>query len=87
VKTAVVGGALVWCVAFGALAAGCGDDPARQDLNPNSVEQNREERLVYVMPDQFPNVIAFCDGNTRIYITTREDQAPVLVADSPECQG
>ena len=30
------------------------------------------------------NVAVFCDGSTRVYVTTRE-AAVVAVADSPEC--
>lgn len=67
---------------------GCGGhDPAVEDLDPNGITQERGERLVYVMPDTFPNVIAMCDGGTRVYITNRDYQQLVAIPDSKECQG
>jgi hypothetical protein len=59
--------------------------PAQQDLSDEHVEQNIGERLVYVNPDKFPNVVAFCDGPARVYITTRDTQNPVVVMDHPWC--
>lgn len=47
---------------------------------------HEDERDVIVMPDQFPNLVVACDGNTRIYVTTRE-APPVVVPDHPLCRG
>ena len=61
--------------------------PAQQDLPSENVTQNTDERLVYVMPDKFPNIVAFCDGSARIYVTTRETQDLLVVDSHSECQG
>lgn len=70
------------------LALGCTDTPpAQQDLPSENVTPNTDERLVYVMPDKFPNVVAFCDGSARVYATTRETQDLVVIDSHSECRG
>ena len=49
-------------------------------------ERYEAPRSVIVMPDGFPNLVVVCDGDTRIYVTTRE-APPVVVPDHPECAG
>jgi hypothetical protein len=66
---------------------GCTDAPAVRDLPVENQQTNIEDRLVYVNPDGFPNVVAWCDGGTRLYVTSREAQPFVAVPDSPECRG
>jgi hypothetical protein len=66
--------------------AACSDtDPALQDLDPDAVIQDRQERDVFINPDGYPNVVAFCDGPNRVYITTRESQNPVVVRNDVTC--
>jgi hypothetical protein len=72
-------------VAF--LVVGCAPDdpPAQQDLPDEKVLQNIDQRIVYVNPDAFPNVIAFCDGPTRLYVTSRDTQSPLAINNHPLC--
>lgn len=82
-------GIVLMCLAFlpfGVIAACDDTPPSRQDLPEESVLQELSQRVVYVNPDQFPNVVAFCDGPARIYITTRPEHEPVVVMDHPECE-
>jgi hypothetical protein len=74
-------------LALAGLAVGCSEYNDERGIGDAPIGERLEEpRDVYVMPDQFANVVAFCDGNTRIYVTTRE--APVTaVADHPACRG
>jgi hypothetical protein len=74
-------------VAMLALAACSDTDPAVEDLDPDVVSQDREPRLVYVMPDTYPNILVFCDGPVRVYLTTREALPLAVVADHPACRG
>jgi hypothetical protein len=78
-----LGGALV----FGVVACADETPPSRQDLPESNVLQEKGQRLVYISPDLYPNVLAFCDGPVRIYLTTRESIEPVVVMDHPECEG
>ena len=55
---------------------GLGDAPVEQ------VDEN--ERRVWVNGDTFPNISAFCIGNTGVYSTTRE-AAPAVIADDTNC--
>lgn len=73
-------GIIIWATA-------CSHPKALQDLPNEKLETNIGERLVYINPDKFPNVVAFCDGPTRVYITTRDYQDPVVVPNHPWCTG
>lgn len=78
--------ALIVGAALASLVVGCTDTPTpRQDLPDSHVEVNQGERLVYLSPDQFPNVVAWCDGTTRLYVTTRDSQPLVAVPNHPFC--
>jgi PBP1b-binding outer membrane lipoprotein LpoB len=68
------------------LLAGCSSAPALGDLPVANQQTNRDDRLIYLNPDQFPNVVAWCDGTTRLYVTSREAQPFVAVPNSPECR-
>lgn len=57
---------------------GLGDAPVGDQLE--------EPRTVIVMPDTFPNLVIVCDGDTRLYVTTRE-AAPLAVPNHPLCKG
>jgi hypothetical protein len=68
------------------VAAGCETQaPAVRDLPVENQQTNVADRLIYVSPDGFPNVVAWCDGTTRLYVTSREAQPFVAVPGSPEC--
>lgn len=68
--------------------AGCDTQaPAVKDLPVENQKTDIADRLIYVSPDGFPNVVVWCDGKSRIYVTSREAQPIVVVPDSPECVG
>jgi hypothetical protein len=47
-------------------------------------DQHETEREIWVNADKFPNISAFCIGNSGVYTTTRE-AAPVIIADDSNC--
>lgn len=77
--------AMIVAALIASSASGCGAPDPRKDLPDTQVDLDENRRDVYVNPDQFPNVVAFCDGDTRLYVTTRDYAPIVVVADSPEC--
>lgn len=88
VGTGIALGGLVVFSGFIIGLASCTNTPKpQQDLPDEKVEANIGERLVYINPDKFPNVVAFCDGTTRIYVTTRDTQNFQVVPDHPSCTG
>jgi hypothetical protein len=72
-------------IIIGALAlAACGSDsPASKD-NTN-LNHNNDTRTVYDNPEDFNNVVVFCDGTTRVYVTT--EYRPTFITDHPLCGG
>lgn len=80
-------GAVAGAAILGVVLMACDTPDPQKDLPPEKVDLDENRRLVYTNPDQFPNVVAFCDGHTRIYVTTRDYATPVVVVDSPECSG
>jgi hypothetical protein len=86
VSTWVIGG-LALLVLQG---SSCEDTPpAQQDLPDEKVEQNLGERLIYVDPDKYPNVLTFCDGPVRVYVPVSESgPLPIEVVNNhPFCTG
>ncbi len=83
---AVVGLMVVSSVAVVA----CADDtpPAQQDLPDDKVTQDTGTRLVYVDPDEYPNLLVLCDGPTRVYMpVSASGPLPIeVVPDHPLCQ-
>lgn len=72
---------------LGVLLVGCSTPNPQKDLPPDKVDLDENRRLVYTNPDAFPNVVAFCDGSTRLYVTTRDYAPIVAIPASPECRG
>jgi hypothetical protein len=70
-------------VALLGLAACTQDSPAGDDNK--HLRYNNDERLVYANPEDFNNVVVFCDGTTRVYVTT--EYRPILVTDDRQCGG
>jgi hypothetical protein len=48
-------------------------------------ERHETEREVWLAPDLFPNIAAWCIGVNGIYVTTRE-APPTVVTDDPNCE-
>lgn len=70
-----------------AILAGCTQAPAVKDLPVDNQQVDVSNRTIYANPDTFPNVVAWCDGTTRLYVTSRDAQPFVAVPNSPECRG
>lgn len=69
-----------------ALAA-CGDtDRVDMDIPDEDVDAVVVPWTLYVNYDDHPNVAARCDGTTRLYTTTRTDDALAVVPDHDLCQ-
>lgn len=68
-----------------AVAACSSGSPAGGDLPASKLSHNDDVRTVYDDPEDFPNVVSFCDGTTRIYTTT--DKKVLLVTDAVQCGG
>ena len=60
-------GAVVWLI----FLAACGDKTL-EDLPNDNQDIVQVDMTVYQAPDQFPNVVWFCNGTTGVYLTTRE---------------
>lgn len=70
-----------------ALAA-CGDrDNVDRDIDDDEADLVMVPWTLYVNYDDHPNVAARCDGTTRLYTTTRSDDALAVVPDHDLCQG
>jgi len=53
------------------VAVGCDTDRgARKDLPVEQQQLDETDAHVYLMPDQFPNIVHKCDGSTGIWTTT-----------------
>ena len=76
-------------VALVRIAAGCGDDipNPKSDLDEDNITLDTTGWTVYANYDEFPNVAAKCDGDTRLYTTTRLESALFVVPDHNLCQG
>jgi hypothetical protein len=46
------------------------DRGARKDLPIDNQRLDETDAHVYLMPDQFPNIVHKCDGTTGIWVTT-----------------
>lgn len=66
-----------------ALGAGCSNDEEGRGDAPVG-ERHESPRQVWVAPDLFPNITAWCIGQNGAYVTTRE-AAPVIIPDDPNC--
>jgi hypothetical protein len=68
------------------LIAGCGSDydteRGRGDAPVGKTFE--DDRKVWQNVDQYPNISAFCIGNSGVYTTTRE-ASPVIIADDSNC--
>ena len=64
--------------------ASCSDDEEGRGDAPVG-ERHEDPRQVWVSPDLFPNITAYCIGENGAYITTRE-APPVILPDDPNCQ-
>lgn len=53
------------------LVTGC-SDTTLEDLPNDNQDIVQVDMTVYQAPDQFPNVVWFCNGSTGVYLTTRE---------------
>jgi len=64
--------------------SGC-SDTTLEDLPNNKQDIVQVPVTVYQMPDQFPNIVFFCNGTTGMYINTRQANSTVLNPNDPKC--
>ena len=62
---------VVLVLMFLILGSGCRDETL-EDLPDDNQDIVQIDMTVYQAPDQFPNVVWFCNGSTGVYLTTRE---------------
>lgn len=86
-------GLWIWLVVVCAAAiilmalVGCSETPdPKTDLEGDDVVLDTTGWTVYANYDEFPNVAARCDGDTRMYTTTRTESALLVVPDHNLCQ-
>lgn len=77
-------GVLALAGAVSLLGAACSNDEEGRGDAPVG-ERHESPRQVWVAPDLYPNVTAWCIGVNGAYVTTRE-APPVIVPDDPNCQ-
>lgn len=79
--------AIALAAAAVALAACTQGSPAGGDLPANQMSKKDVDRTVFENFEDFPNVVVWCDGTTRVY-TTQRDKAPlILVLNDRQCGG
>lgn len=59
-----------WLLIPALLALGACDTGARKDLPQENQELDSSTAQVYLMPDQFPNIVHKCEGTTGMWVTT-----------------
>jgi hypothetical protein len=61
-------------------------DSTLEDLPNKNQDIVQVDMTVYQAPDQFPNVVFFCNGTTGVYLTTRaQGQNMQLVSGDQRC--
>ena len=83
--------ALLVAAAFLPLAA-CGvvgpkGSPAGNDLPKEDAHTVDADRSVFENFEDFPNVVVWCDGTTRVYTTQRDQRPIILVLNDRQCGG
>lgn len=76
--------AMMVLLLIGVLAACGNDSPAGKDTG-QAVDNAEAHLTTFENHEDFNNVVAFCDGTTRVYTTT--EWAPVYVTDAVQCGG
>lgn len=67
------------------VASGCSRDEKGMGDSPVG-DRHEAPRQVWLAPDQYPNIAAWCIGVNGVYATTRQGAPPVIVTDDPNCQ-
>lgn len=90
VAAGVVALAALFMVATGEDGCSSSNDPL-QDLPLSKVTAVQPEVVVYVSPDQFPNVVTYCvvgKPARRVYLTTRVGGGDAIhIVDDVGCEG
>lgn len=68
------------------LLAACGDETL-EDLPDDKQDIVQVPVTVYQMPDQFPNIVFFCNGSTGVYLNTRQANSTQLQPNDALCRG
>jgi hypothetical protein len=77
---------VLWVVGAIVAVAAC-EDTTLEDLPNDNQDIVQVDMTVYQAPDQFPNVVWFCNGTTGVYLTTREaGQNMQLLPNDGRCQ-
>lgn len=77
---------LLWLALLALPIAACDTDRgARKDLPVDNQRLDESDAHVYLMPDQFPNIVHRCDSTLGIWTTT--DRYVWIVYNDPSCDG
>jgi len=63
----------------------CTRDTTLEDLDNKNQDIVKTQVSVFQMPDQFPNIVFFCNGPTGVYVNTRQANSTNLNPNDPKC--